>query len=254
MKGDDGLGSRAVGPVSEDGFLLGIVHCLKGGGGVPAPDCVALALHIGKRLLFNYIAPMDNGTPKAGRPREFDPKEKAAQAIDVFRQYGFRGATTRRLESCLGVNQASLYRVFDSKIGLLNAALDCYEGFTEEVLLGPLAQGDRGLQDIDRYLEVLSSKLGNGCLLVALMGETDEDLDAISKRTTQYRKTLHAAMKKVLVRAAKAGELAESQIAIRADVLIALVLGINVAARDGSNNKEAKRMISSVRAEIKTWG
>ncbi|MEX2178900.1 MAG: TetR family transcriptional regulator [Gemmatimonadaceae bacterium] len=46
-----------------------------------------------------------------------------AAAARVYAQYGFRGATTRRIASEAGVNEVTLFRIFGSKAKLLQAML-----------------------------------------------------------------------------------------------------------------------------------
>ncbi|MGI9599158.1 MAG: TetR/AcrR family transcriptional regulator [Acidimicrobiales bacterium] len=192
-------------------------------------------------------------TGGAGRRREFDPSEKAAEAVDVFRTHGYRGTTTRHLETTLGVNQSSLYRVFRSKQELLGAALDHYGHFTEEVLLAPLRDGSSGLDDVRAYFDRLEAGIGCGCLLVALMGELSDEVDDVVARTAHYRRDISASIGAALDRAVTIGEIAASTAEARADLLMATVLGVNIAARGGADQAELTRLLDAARDELDNW-
>lgn len=47
-------------------------------------------------------------------------------AFNVFAEYGFRGATTRRIADAAGVNEVTLFRRFKSKTALINEAAQLY--------------------------------------------------------------------------------------------------------------------------------
>lgn len=59
-----------------------------------------------------------------------------AAAARVYAQYGFRGATTRRIASEADVNEVTLFRTFGSKADLLEAMLQTQVCSTELPLLG----------------------------------------------------------------------------------------------------------------------
>lgn len=189
----------------------------------------------------------------AGRPREFDPEDKAADAVAVFWECGYRATTTRRLEAELEVNQAGLYRVFGSKEGLLEAALTHYETFTEAELLGPLREGVAGLEDVARYFTKLQSSIGRGCLLVSLMGELGDEVPSIVDRSVNYRGDIRTAFAAALSRAAAAKEISAETVAGRAGLLTSSVLGLNIAARSGATPGELAELFENVRSELDNW-
>jgi len=59
------------------------------------------------------LAPMEN------RERILDA------AARVYAEFGFRGATTRRIASAAGVNEVTLFRTFGSKAALIDEAVRC---------------------------------------------------------------------------------------------------------------------------------
>jgi AcrR family transcriptional regulator len=60
-----------------------------------------------------------------------DTRERIlAAALNAYAQYGFRGATTRRIAAIAGVNEVTLFRNFGSKQTLLSEALRSPAGRT----------------------------------------------------------------------------------------------------------------------------
>lgn len=70
-------------------------------------------------------------------------REKLLEAAArIYGEYGFRGATTRRIAETAGVNEVTLFRLFGSKAALINEALRVHAtGATAPILL-PDTPGD----------------------------------------------------------------------------------------------------------------
>lgn len=62
-----------------------------------------------------------------GRPREFDPEEALAAALEVFWRRGYEGASLAELTEAMGITKPSLYACFGNKESLFRKALDLYE-------------------------------------------------------------------------------------------------------------------------------
>ena len=61
------------------------------------------------------------------RPREFDPDKALEQAMDVFWQHGYEGASLPDLLSGMGLTRGSLYKAFKDKRSLFLLVLNRYE-------------------------------------------------------------------------------------------------------------------------------
>jgi TetR/AcrR family transcriptional repressor of nem operon len=57
------------------------------------------------------------------RLREFDTDVALERAMEVFRELGYEGASTRELAAAIGIGPGSLYAAFGSKEGLYTSAL-----------------------------------------------------------------------------------------------------------------------------------
>ncbi len=204
--------------------------------------------------------PRDTGptTSKSrGRPRRFEMDELLDSALELFWKRGYRATATRDLEAALGVSQSSIYNTFGSKQGLLEAALQRYEQLADQELVGPLEASDKGLEAIEAFFLALGHWVTHqgrrGCLLINMMAEDGGVTDAIKKRARTYRKRVRGAIRDGLVRAANSGEAIDVELDTRADLLLGLVLGLNIAARGGATSRELGSLLDAVRAQLHSW-
>lgn len=95
----------------------------------------------------HYIPPgMESQTQTArGRPREFNPEEALAAALNVFWRRGYEGASMAELTEAMGITKPSLYACFGNKESLFRKALDLYERdklcYIKTALEAPTAKG-----------------------------------------------------------------------------------------------------------------
>jgi len=196
-------------------------------------------------------------TRPPGRPRRFEAEEALDAALELFWQQGYRSTTTRDLENALGLSQSSIYNAFGSKQDLLQAALDRYEALTDRELLRPLELSDKGLASIESFFVALghwvTHKGRRGCMLVKMMAEDGAATQAITKRSRTYRSRVRTALRESLARSARLGEVTSEDLEDRADLLVGLVLGLNIAARGGASDTELRHLLDAVRTQIRGW-
>lgn len=199
--------------------------------------------------------PASKRTP--GRPRRFDAKVVLDAALELFWKRGYNTTTTRDLEIGLGLSQSSLYNEFGSKQALLEAALDRYEALTNQALLTPLEGAEQGLTAIEQFFSNLAHWVTHdgrrGCMLINMMAEDGAATAAITRRTRRYRNRVKSALKECLEQAAQTGESTAVDIDERADLLLGLVLGFNIAARGGASSAELEALLSAVRRQVNSW-
>src|SRR5689334_17168595 len=66
------------------------------------------------------------GLPSAPEPPMLDNRARILDAAArVYAEYGYRGATTRRIAVAAGVNEVTLFRTFGSKAALIDEAVRC---------------------------------------------------------------------------------------------------------------------------------
>jgi AcrR family transcriptional regulator len=97
-----------------------------------------------------------------GRPRAFDMDQALDQALRVFWEKGYDGASVADLTEAIGINPPSLYAAFGNKEALFKKALDRYEAkrdqIMEEAFAAPTAR-----EAVTRLLEGTAERLSDKC-------------------------------------------------------------------------------------------
>jgi TetR/AcrR family transcriptional repressor of nem operon len=192
-----------------------------------------------------------------GRPRAFDADAALDAAMRVFWRRGYRAVTTRELERELGLGQSSITSAFGSKADLADAALARYLVVLGRDLLEPLRDGADGLAAIDRFLAGLSdwhcADGGRGCLVGRLMCDGAQVEPRIAARVAEHRTALRAALDAALARAAAAGEIPAGGLRERRDLVVAVVLGLNLAVQAGYDVTALRGLARAGRAQVASW-
>jgi TetR/AcrR family transcriptional regulator, transcriptional repressor for nem operon len=179
-------------------------------------------------------------------------------AMRVFWHRGFRATTTRDLERALGLGQSSISRAFGTKAELADAALARYVEHLEASLIKPLRDGPEGLGAIDRFLAELSewhcADGGRGCLVGRLMCEGAQAEPRIAARVGSYRAVLRSAIDAALERAVEAGETLAGDPEERRNLVVAIVLGLNLAVQAGYDVPAQRALARAGRAQVASWG
>jgi len=104
------------------------------------------------------------------RPREFDEETALADAMSVFWEHGYDGATLRDLLAGMGLTRGSLYKAFVDKKSLFLRVLNRYEIEAVRSAIALLTTGPSdGVERINALFDsvVETAKAGDrrGCLL-----------------------------------------------------------------------------------------
>jgi AcrR family transcriptional regulator len=178
-------------------------------------------------------------------------------AMRTFWHRGYRTTTTRDLERAMGLGQSSISSAFGSKADLVDAALERYLLALRVALLDPLHDGPGGLAAIDRFLADLSdwhrADGGRGCMVGRLMCEGAGTDPRIAARVADYRTILRAALDAALARAVEAGEIPAGGLEERRDLVVAVVLGLNLAMQAGYDPVAQEALVRAGRAQVAGW-
>lgn len=190
---------------------------------------------------------------RLGRRPEFDREAVVAAAITAFWAKGFDATTLSDLEAATGIDRSSIYNSFGGKEGLYRSAASAYVDSAEEVLFEPLFDGLGGAADIIEFLDRLAENLGagtnpDGCLIVNDMAST-VDRDA----SHRYLVRLQDGFDVALARASESNEINAGMNAQRSHVLVAAILGVNIAHRNGGSGTRAHKLIDGLRSEVSSW-
>ena len=193
-----------------------------------------------------------------GRPRTFDPDVALDAAVDLFWRRGYARTTTRDLEAALGLGQSSISSAFGAKADLAAAALGRYLEHLHGSLVQPLGSAPDGLAAIDRFLADLgawhAADGGRGCLVGRFVADGAGEEPSIAAHLDDHRTGLRAALDAALARAAQAGEIDGADLGARRDLLLAVILGLNLAIQAGYPPASHAALVDASRAQVAAWG
>lgn len=188
------------------------------------------------------------------RTQAFDTATVVAAARDVFWNKGFDAASLADLELATGLNRSSIYRTFESKRGLYDAAVADYLATVIAPRLHRLASQADAQAALREYFASLAHFIATtpadsprrGCLLInsatGIAGYDNEQRAVVD----DYRASLHSAFDAALHRAHPASKAEER--ARRARLLVSITASALVLSR--VNPAEAVAMLDAADALI----
>jgi TetR/AcrR family transcriptional regulator len=135
--------------------------------------------------------------------------------------------TTASLAARIGVSEAALYRHFASKAQMFEGLIEFIEGSVFGLINQITAQQEDGLmQTQEIVLMLLSFSSRNPGMTKVMTGHAliNED-ERLQVRMNQFVDRLELAIKQALRVAAVAGQINESEVTVRANLIISVVLG-----------------------------
>jgi TetR/AcrR family transcriptional regulator, copper-responsive repressor len=184
-----------------------------------------------------------------GRPREFDRDQALRDALCVFWDRGYQGASISALTAAMGIGSPSLYAAFGSKAKLFQEATDLYlaEDAGEPTRL--LASGETARASVEAMLRAnadLFTRKGEpaGCLLTRAVStcpdddpEVGEYLDAsVEQRIRDIEVRLERG-------AADGEELPCLEVRALAEFFDAIVEGMAVRSIEGASRASLHRIV-----------
>jgi hypothetical protein len=113
------------------------------------------------------------------------------------------------------------------------------------------------LAAIDRFLSGVSdwhcADGGRGCLVGRLMCDGAQSEPRIAARVAEHRMALRSALDVALNRAAAAGEITREGLKERRDLVVAVVLGMNLAVQAGYDAAALRSLARAGRAQVGSW-
>ncbi len=190
-----------------------------------------------------------------GRPREFDLDQALENALMVFWEKGYEGASMADLTGAMGITRPSLYAAFGNKEELFRKALDSYvdgpAGYAKLALQQPTA---RAVVEALLYGEVdavTDPECPAGCLSVngALTG--GDTAESIKQELRKRRAVWEDDLRLRLERAKAEGDLpATADATVLARYVATMMQGIAVQAVGGTRREDLKKIVEMVLA---TW-
>lgn len=185
-----------------------------------------------------------------GRPREFELEDAARDAMEVFWDRGYEGASLPDLIEGTGQSRGSLYKAFGDKKGLLLAALDLYitNGLkaTADLLSQPGPVKDAIRASLQRYAALSSGDAGRrGCLAVAMTTEMAARDAEIVDRTGRLFRRLQQLYAAAIVRGQAGGEIPERDEQAMARFLVCQIQGMRVVGKTGVSEADMLAVVDN---------
>jgi AcrR family transcriptional regulator len=193
--------------------------------------------------------------PRRGRPRGFNRDEALRQAMEVFWEKGYEGASLDDLQTAMGgISPPSFYAAFGSKEQLF---LDVIRLYTETVGAAPM-QALAGEPTARRAIEAMlresvnvfcSAHTPRGCLLVLGAINCTPACRNIQEHMSGYRAQASEFIRLRLERGIADGDLPPGlDPAPLASFYAAMLMGLSIRARDGASRDELDRAIDCAMA------
>ncbi|WP_456021667.1 TetR/AcrR family transcriptional regulator [Pseudomonas protegens] len=186
-----------------------------------------------------------------GRPRAYDPQTALQQALGVFWNTGYSGASLDSIATAAGMNRPSLYAAFGDKHALYIKALDQYWDTAHAAMHTALSDSEltlaQALTDFyEGQLAIYFSGDGQprGCFAIGTATteavEDPEIRQVLSARLSQLDADLQARLQKAI----EAGELTpDSDLAALAVIASSLLHSISIRARAGKSREELSAIV-----------
>jgi len=181
------------------------------------------------------------------RPKEFDREDVLDQAIKVFSDRGFAGASTEAVLEAMHISRQSMYDTFGDKRQLYLEALSRYNADSVAAIVRSVESAATPLAGIEAALLDFalrpSSDAALGCMGVASIcefGVADADINRINEAGAHrllktFERTFAAAQRADEVAADLNGRIA-------AQFIVAMLSGMKVAARGGATRSALRDM------------
>jgi len=180
-----------------------------------------------------------------GRPRAFDRDKALDQALHVFWERGYEGASIADLTGAMGINPPSLYAAFGNKESLFREALDRYEARRDEIMADAFA-APTVREAMTRLLEGTADRLSDkskpkGCLYVSGALAGSEECAGVKHELAARRAGGEALIRERLKRAKREGDLPkDADPAALARYIATVLQGMSVQAAGGATRKELR--------------
>ncbi|WP_295999845.1 TetR/AcrR family transcriptional regulator [Rugamonas sp.] len=198
-------------------------------------------------------APVDAAAAprKSGRPRTFDADHALDQAMKVFWEKGYEGASLPELTEAMGMNRPSLYAVFGNKENLFHKALERYALPREQLFAAALAQPTA--RAVVEYLlhsnadGQTESDQPHGCLVINGALACSDDAQPIREELIAHRSGNEARLRDRLLQAKTDGDLpADTCAGQLARYVMTVSNGMAVQAAAGATREQLHEVVALV--------
>jgi AcrR family transcriptional regulator len=191
-----------------------------------------------------------------GRPRGFDRAHALRQAMEVFWQRGYEGASITDLTTAMGINSPSLYAAFGCKEALFREAVAYYnenEGVDAAKALRELPTAKEAIGGFLRHnvLAYTGADKPSGCMIVLTATTYTEQSKAVHAHLADWRIATEHDFRDRIERGIAHGDVpAGADAATIAAFYSAVNQGMAIQARDGADRS---KLSAVAEAAISAW-
>lgn len=184
-----------------------------------------------------------------GRPRAFELDEALNQAIVVFSERGYSGASISHLREATGLTAGSLYKAFADKRALFLAALEHYVASRNDKLRHALAAAPTGRERVRQVLLLyaessLDAEGRRGCLLISSAMALSVTEPAVAERIAQALHANESRLFALLQQGQQDGSVpCTLDCAAVARLLLCVLQGMRVIAKTGRTRPEMMALV-----------
>ncbi len=191
-------------------------------------------------------------TPRLpGRPRRFDMDSALDQAIVVFSERGYSGASIADLGKAMGLTAGSLYKAFADKQAIFVAAFERYAALRLEKLDQALATAPTGRERLRQvFAQYVASSSGaegrRGCLIVHSATELST-AEPAAQRVAQALAANETRLLTLLQQGQADGSIRlDLDAAAVARLLLCVLQGMRVVGKTGRTQPEMAALVGQV--------
>jgi len=185
------------------------------------------------------------------RPRNFNEAQALKSAMHVFWQKGYEATKVPDLLAATGLSRSSLYETFGDKRALFEAAIREYHRSISTERLSAMRRGRTAKESLtlffDHLIEVSTGKSNpRGCFMINTATSLETLEQQIKDFVNEAMGSFHGLFLNLLKEAQDRGEIGEDKnLQELTHMLIAVVMGINVAARTAMEPNTLQAMADS---------
>ena len=185
-----------------------------------------------------------------GRPKNFDRSVALQQAMKLFWERGYEGASFDDLSAAMGISASSFYNAFGSKEHLFQEATEAYMAAAGKWFASELNADTDTKTAFHRLLtaaarEFTRDDLPTGCMISLACTQVAPALTCLRDTMAGYRGAAQSAMAARIRRGIDEGDVpADTDVEALAAFFSTLSRGLAIQARDGASHERLREIVA----------
>ena len=202
---------------------------------------------------MKYVERSTKAHRKIGRPLSFDRDTALRQAMLTFWSHGYETSSIADLTSAMGITPPSLYAAFGDKKRLFLEAVKLYAGDPEamarSITDAPSAYDAAHEMLIGAATAFTDQATPPGCLLASATSSGSAASADVQRAVANIRRAIAAMLRSRIERDIASGALpAQTDARALSALVIAVIQGMSVLARDGSDRTALLQLVDAMLA------